>query len=369
MTELLCIPLKQTGDVDLVKPIKTLISSTRTVTTADTNSITELQRLRARMVAAIKNQEHSEAALTDIQNYYDQLGHLELKIPFSGTKIYFKWLDAFDKGSWFGGSIPYTMSTNLLYEKACVLFNIAALSTQVGAAQDLSTEEGMKKAVKLFQMASGILSAVSTPPPTTASDQKPTPDLSPESAAVLSSLCLAQAQEIVVQKAMVDSKKDSIIAKLARHADTLYTETITLMQKETVKALWDKSWFSVVPSKQAMYSALVQVYQAKVCRANKTIGEEIARLQIAKDLLSKSESVQVHNWVEICDKALQEAKKDNEFIYFEKVPAVEDLPPVEGAAVVKPTTLPERFLPSEKDLFEDMAAFDQAAKKSECVVS
>ena len=376
MSEMLCIPLKQTGDVDLVKPIKTLISSTRSFTTADNNSITELQNLRNRMVAVIRNQEYSETALVDIQNYYDQLGHLELKIPFSRTKIYFKWLDAFDKGSWFGGSVPYTMSTNLLYEKACVLFNIAALGTQVGAAQDLATEEGMKKAVKMFQMAAGILSAVSTPPPANSSDQKPTPDLSPESAAVLSSLCLAQAQEMVVQKAVMDSKKDSIIAKLARHADILYTETINLMQKETVKALWDKSWFSVVPGKQAMYSGLVQLHQARVCKVDKTIGQEIARLQLAKDLLVKSESLLVQGgqsgaqkWVDMSDPALQEARKDNEFIYFEKVPEVEDLTPVEGAAVVKPTALPDRFLPNEKDLFEAMAAFDQTAKKSECVLS
>jgi len=324
------------------------------------------------MVAAIKSQEYSEAALLDVQNYYDQLGNLEQKIPFTRTKIYFKWLDAFDKGSWFVGSAPYTMSTNLLYEKACVLFNIAALSTQVGAAQDLTSEEGMKKAVKMLQTAAGILSAVSTPPPATPSDQKPTPDLSPESAAVLSSLCLAQAQEMVVQKAIMDSKKDSIISKLARHADLLYTETITLMQKETVKSLWDKSWFSVVTGKQAMYSGLVQLYQARVCRADKTIGQEIARLQLAVDLLGKSESLLVFGdkkLMETCEQALQEAKKDNEFIYFDKVTAVEDLGAVEAAAVVKPSTLPTKFLTNEKDLFQDMATFDHTAKKSECVVS
>jgi len=376
MSELLCIPLKHTGDVDLIKPIKTLISSARSFTTADNNSMSELQNLRNRMVAAIKNQTYSEAALLDTQNYYDQLGNLEQKIPFSKTKIYFKWLDAFDKGSWFGGNAPYTMSTNLLYEKACVLFNIAALCTQIGRAEDLASEEGMKKAVKMLQTAAGILSAVSTPPPAAPSDQKPTPDLSPESAAVLSSLCLAQAQEMVVQKAVMEKKKDSIIAKLARHADHLYTEIITLMQKETVKALWDKSWFSVVNGKQAMYSGLVQLYQAKVCRADKAIGQEIARLQLAMAHLGKAEPLLVlggqsgcKELMLTCEQALQEAKKDNEFIYFEKITAVEDLEAVEAAAVVKPSILPIKFLESERDLFVDMATFDHTTKKSECVVS
>merc|ERR1712088_512882 len=85
------------------------------------------------MVAVIKGAEVSDAALEVMQSYYDQLGCLETKIPFSQAKIYFKWLDAFDKGGWLGGAVAYTMSTSLLYEKACVLFNVAAISTKLAA--------------------------------------------------------------------------------------------------------------------------------------------------------------------------------------------------------------------------------------------
>ena len=65
---LLAIPLKVTGDVDLVKPIKTTIS------TVDTNSLTELQSLRNKMVLNVKNKNHSDSALRDVENYFDQLG-------------------------------------------------------------------------------------------------------------------------------------------------------------------------------------------------------------------------------------------------------------------------------------------------------
>merc|ERR1712038_180057 len=54
------------------------------------------------MVAVIKGTEVSDSALEVMQSYYDQLGCLETKIPFSQAKIYFKWLDAFDKGGWLG---------------------------------------------------------------------------------------------------------------------------------------------------------------------------------------------------------------------------------------------------------------------------
>ena len=39
---------------------------------------------------------------------------------------------------------------------------------------------------------------------------------------------------------ILDKMKDSIIAKIASRAEELYSETLKLMQKETVQHLWDK---------------------------------------------------------------------------------------------------------------------------------
>merc|ERR1719322_1812490 len=132
------------------------------------------------MVAVIKGAEVSDSALEVMQSYYDQLGCLETKIPFSQAKIYFKWLDAFDKGGWLGGNVAYTMSTSLLYEKACVLFNVAAISTKLAAAQDLGEEDGLRRATQLLQSAAGIFSAMTAPLPADCTEQKPTQDLSPD---------------------------------------------------------------------------------------------------------------------------------------------------------------------------------------------
>ena len=38
------------------------------------------------------------------------------------------------------------------YEKACVLFSIAAMQTQVASKQDMKTDDGLKMAAKLFQV-------------------------------------------------------------------------------------------------------------------------------------------------------------------------------------------------------------------------
>ena len=291
-------------------------------------------------------------------------------------KIYFKWLDSFDKGSWISGSVQYTMSTNLLFEKACVLYNIAAMATQIGATQDLHSEDSMKKAVRLYQQAAGILAAISVPTSSSSTEQKPTPDLLPESAAALASVTLAQAQEIVLRKAVIDNKKNIVIAKLAEKTGELYAQSQQLMQVESVKTLFGADWVSAVSAKSCLYPGLAQLHLARDCKEKKQIGEEISRLQIAQEKFNKSKLVataeikaELSPQLEMVEDNLKEARKDNDFIYFEKVPPSEELPPIEGALVVKPTPFTEKFLMEETNLFSDMPVFDPTAKKSECIIS
>ena len=116
MTEVLSVPLKKTNDIDITKPLQILITSTSS--TADqpqdyTDAISELQKLRN---VATKNPDRSDASLEAMHKYYDQLVALEVKVPSSEVQIPFKWKDAFDKGSIFGGRISLTLSS-IGYEK------------------------------------------------------------------------------------------------------------------------------------------------------------------------------------------------------------------------------------------------------------
>jgi programmed cell death 6-interacting protein len=116
MTEVLSVPLKKTNDIDITKLLQILITST--CSTADqpqdyTDAISELQKLRN---LATKNPDRSDASLEAMHKYYDQLVALEVKVPSSEVQIPFKWKDAFDKGSIFGGRISLTLSS-IGYEK------------------------------------------------------------------------------------------------------------------------------------------------------------------------------------------------------------------------------------------------------------
>lgn len=356
------------GEVDLVKPLSNLISSKK-YPPAVTESLVMLQSLRTRMVATIRDKECSADALHHMQNYFDQLGNLETKIPFSEAKIYFKWLNAFDRQGWLGGltstTTAYTMSTNLLYEKACVLFNIAALSSLLASSQRLDTEEGLKIATMHLQTAAGVFSALTVPLPQGSTEQKPTEDLMPECLEALSSLCLAQAQQCLVLKATKDNKKDAIVARLAAHARDLFGAAREKMEGEKVRGLWEKDWLATVTGRHSLYSGLAQLHQAEVCREQSKMGERIARLQKARELLGGQPEL-----VTRVDALLKEAVKDNEFIYHERVPAADVLELIAPAALVKATPLPPKFLAQEKDLFSEMPAWgDVKMKKEECCIS
>ena len=117
-------------------------------------------------------------------SYYDQLVSLEQKIPAHEVQIAFKWKDAFDRGSLFGGRISLTVPS-MGYEKVCVMFNLAAISSTVAADSNKDNPEDMQKALKRLQLAAGIFNhlrdiAVGM------IQTDPTPDLEPETLGVLS---------------------------------------------------------------------------------------------------------------------------------------------------------------------------------------
>lgn len=358
MAELIAIPLKKPSDVDVIKPLTNIIKSTYNSGGNNqkdyTEAIQEFSVLRNN--ALWRAFEKYESSLEVIYNYYDQLCALEGKIPAHELQIPFKWKDAFDR-TIFGGKLSLTIST-LAYEKVCVLFNIAALQSSVAATQSLESDEGLKLAAKLFQLSAAIFNHLKGTV-MIAIQQEPTPDISPETLGALSSLMLAQAQEIFVHKAIHDSMKEVIIAKLAAQAEELYADALKLFQKEIFRAFWDKEWVPLIAGKQAGYRAMMEFYQSLVCRNNKCIGEEIARVEHAVELFKAAQqrSNKPNLFQEYANKAqrnLTEVKKDNDFIYHERIPDIKTLEPVGKAHVAKLVPMPEVLSSNFKDLFEEL---------------
>lgn len=189
--------------------------------------------------------------------------------------------------------------------------------------------------------------------------QEPTPDMSPDTLAALSALMLAQAQEIFVHKAIHDTMKDLVIAKLASQAEELYADALKLFQKEIFRSFWDKEWVPLITAKQSGYRAMAELYQSSVCKANKLIGQEISRLEYAVDLFkaAQSRSNKSNLFEEYANKAqrrLNEVKKDNDFIYHERIPDIKNLEPIGKAIIAKLLPINNPMSSNFKDLFDNL---------------
>ena len=95
-------------------------------------------------------------------------------------------------------------------------------------------------------------------------------------------------------------------------------------------------------------------------------------LQAGKDRSVHPDQCNVSNWYNKAENALKTAKKDNDFIYHERIPDQKSLKPIGKAVVAKPIALPEKLGNSSKILFDELcplavhqalAAFDTRKKE------
>ncbi|MCP9260327.1 Apoptosis-linked 2-interacting protein X 1 [Dirofilaria immitis] len=370
MSSFLAIPLKHTNEVDLVKPLMSYVEniylSSSEVSSEIKEAMQELNKMRNK--ACTQPLDKHQSALDVLTRYYDQLVAIENKIPITATQnpINFKWKDAFDKALSDGA-----------FERAAVLFNCGALMSAIAASQPMRTDEELKIAAKFFQQSAGVFAHLKDTILGIV-QQEPTPDLMPDTLSVLSSIMLAQAQEAIYIKAEKDKMKPLALMKLAAQCAEYYHEAQKQLQRDTVRGLFDKEWTNTIKGKALGLSALAQYHKAFDNADSKNIGEQLSRLAESLSLMQQANSYMPHGTFDIqyaaIEKAYASAKKDNDFIYHERIADFRSLPQLPKAAVAKviPVTFP--MTPRFKDMFSSLvpvqvhqatASFD--ARKSEVI--
>ncbi|KAF1438329.1 Programmed cell death 6-interacting protein, partial [Spheniscus demersus] len=249
---------------------------------------------------------------------------------------------------------------SLGYEKTCVLFNCGALASQIAAEQNLDNDEGLKAAAKHYQFASGAFQHIKDTV-LSALNREPTVDISPDTVGTLSLIMLAQAQEVFFLKATRDKMKDGIIAKLANQAADYYGDAYKQCQyKDTLpKYFYFQEVFPVLAAKHCIMQANAEYHQSILAKQQKKFGEEIGRLQHAADLVKTvasryDEYINVKDLVDKINRALTAARKDNDFIYHDRVPDLKDLESIGKASLVKSTPVVVPLSQKFTDLFEKM---------------
>ncbi|XP_072303611.1 programmed cell death 6-interacting protein isoform X2 [Eucyclogobius newberryi] len=357
MATFISVPLKKSSEVDLVKPLSKFVTATYQGSEEQgeyLRAVDELNKLRKSALG--RPLDKHDSSLEILLRYYDQLCTVEPKFPFSENQLCltFTWKDAFDKGSLFGGSVKLALAS-LGYEKTCVLFNAAALASQIAAEQNLDSDEGLKAAAKYYQLGSGAFGHIKDTV-LSALNREPTMDISPETVGTLSLIMLAQAQEVFFLKATSDKMRDGVIAKLANQAADFYGDAFKQCQ---YKDNLPKEVLPVLAAKHCILQANAELHQSMVAKQKKHFGEEIARLQHSAELVKTvasryDEYVSVKDLSEKINRALAAAKKDNDFIYNERVPEVKDLEPIGKAALAKATAVTPPISQKFSDLFEKM---------------
>ncbi|KAK1173482.1 programmed cell death 6-interacting protein-like isoform X1 [Acipenser oxyrinchus oxyrinchus] len=362
MATFISVPLKKSSEVDLVKPLTKFISATYSAAEDQgeyVRAAEELNKLRKSAVG--RPLDKHESSLEVLLRYYDQLCAIEPKFPFSENQLCltFTWKDAFDKGSLFGGSVKLALAS-LGYEKSCVLFNIGALASQIAYEQNFDNDEGLKTAAKYYQLASGAFSYIKDTV-LSALNREPTMDISPDAVGALSQIMLAQAQEVFFLKATSDKMKDAIIARLANQAADFYGDAFKQCQyKENLpKYFYFQEVLPVLAAKHCIMQANAEYHQSLLAKQQKKFGEEIGRLQHATELVKTvasryDEYINVKDLSDKISRALTAAKKDNDFIYHDRVPDLKDLEAIGKAALVKSTVIKVPISQKFTDLFEKM---------------
>ncbi len=245
-----------------------------------------------------------------------------------------------------------------VYEKLCVLFNIGAQSAEVAALQQYDQDEGLKVAIQMFQLAAGAFSYIRDNSLTTTRSDCTT-DLNHETLSLLISIMLAQTQEVFYHKAVKDKKKGITISKLAAQCSDYYADAMKQIQTESLKDL-QKVWLGTLAGKQALLHGLSEYHKAEHENTeNKNIGEALARLTRSVELLKVADSragkdVPVKQSLNLVQNSYEKAKKENEYVYHERVPDYKSLANLERVSLAAAKQIKFPLSEDFRDLFSTM---------------
>lgn len=246
---------------------------------------------------------------------------------------------------------------NVRFELSNVLFNLAAMYSQIAMSSNRATGDGLKNAASNFCFAAGVINHLKTvviPELTTS----PPEDMDVLTMECLEALMLAQAQECFWQKAVKDGLKDASIAKLAAKVSDLYSESGDwALKSESITS----EWIHHVQAKHHHFAAAAQYRAACDCLEKRKYGEEVARLRDSLNCVNEAlKEARYVNKAVLGDlnglknrvsEDLKRAEKDNDTIYLIPEPAKSDLKILDRASMVS-SKVPKEVSNSQEMLGE-----------------
>ncbi|KAK3312926.1 BRO1-like domain-containing protein [Apodospora peruviana] len=310
---------------------------------------------------AVNVREAHESGVKTLQTYAGQLVWMSGKFPID-IGADFTWYPA------LGYHTEHPLAANnLKYELMNILYNLAALHSQLAMASNRSSSDGLKSAASSFSKAAGVLTHMKKEVLPELRMANPPDDMDEATLESLIQLFLAQSQECFWQKAVMDNYKDASIARLAARVSDLYSAAgEAAMRSEAISS----AWIHHMSAKHHHFAAAAQYRAALDCLEKRKYGEEVARLTDAVacvneglkecrgGYLSKAVVDDLNGLKRRVEEDLKRAEKDNDIIYLQAVPPKSELKILERANMAIARIPPEIAKPY--DFFGDHAEFGPA---------
>ncbi|KAL2833304.1 BRO1-like domain-containing protein [Aspergillus cavernicola] len=290
-----------------------------------------IDRLRSE---AVNVQEPHISGISRLVTYAAQLKWLGGKFPVD-VGVEFPWYPAFG----FNTSRPVSQN-NIRFELANIIFNLAALYSQLAFSVNRTTSDGLKQACNYLCQAAGVLGHLRAD---IIPDMRTVPpeDMDEMTLESLEELLLAQAQECFWQKAVKDGLKDASVARLAAKVSDFYADACEHAVKSNAIS---PEWIHHMTAKQHHFAAAAQYRQSLDCLEKRKYGEEVARLRDA--VACVNEALKESRWINRTvlgdlqglktrvTEDLKRAEKDNDMIYLNSVPPKSELRLIDRASMV-----------------------------------
>lgn len=308
------IPLKSTKDIPLQKSLSKWIDTSHPHYSSSQcqKDISRLHSLHSDIVKSILTSESGHAlalsnhGLEDLIEYHACLVECERRgFPTCGryadvngsiaARLEFWWVDAFvSKDGHDEDSLTASTKSHFHYERACVLWNIAALYTFRASQEDWSTKDGRTVVHSSYLHAARILHYIQTE---LLKDTRPaslTSDLSPDSLSMCQAVCLAQGQlcayEALKERLAKDPSSTStltLLGKVAAGVAQHYEDALTLSQDSLVRSQLAKTSMEYgkhCKSVSMLFRARAEYLTSRVNCLKAEYGIEISRLGKAADM-------------------------------------------------------------------------------------
>uniref|UniRef100_A0A7N8XVD9 Tyrosine-protein phosphatase non-receptor type 23 n=1 Tax=Mastacembelus armatus TaxID=205130 RepID=A0A7N8XVD9_9TELE len=332
---MICRDLKEAGEFQFSPSVKQFILKNYGENPDNYNE--QLKKLETLRQSAVNVTRDFEGCST-LRKYFGQLHYLQSRVPMGAGQeaaVPISWTEI------FSGKI--VTHDDISYEQACILYNLGALHSMLGAMDNRVSEEGMKVSCTHFQCAAGAFSYLRDH-----FSHNFSVDMSHQILNLNINLMLGQAQECLLEKSMLDNRKSFLVARISAQVVDYYKEACRALENsETASMLGkiQKDWKKLVQMKIYYFAAIAHLYMGKQAEEQQKFGERLAYLQSSLDKLNEAiklakgqpDSVQeaLRFTMDVIGGKFNSAKKDNDFIYHETVPSLETLASVKGAPLVK----------------------------------